>query len=624
MTTSPETTTHSQASFFDRWDARLLEQPKKIALYLFSISLLVQFLYLSQYAVSPFFWVPQLDGLYHDRWAKEILAGEPRPVPYFRAPLYYYFLAGIYSVFGPNMWAVHLMQAVVGALSCVMLYRIGEKVGVRPSVSALACILMAFYGPLVFQIGELHLTSLELFFDLLLILLALNRGVPWAFASGIALGASAIVRPNILSVVPVLLWWFWYREGQAEKSGVLRRWIPLAAVFLFGASLGPAATTLRNGLVTGGDYVFIASQGPVCFYIGNRPEADGFTAATPTRYRFNTVYEDSVELYAQRAAEEALGRKLTVRETQKYWTQRGLDWWKANPGAGVVLTLKKWGMAWNRVEIRNNTSFDYIRQEWASMLWVCAIGFWFAGPFGALGMAVTWKRPGLRFLTVFILFYMLSFLPFIIADRYRMPIIPLFLLLSACAIEWLIGQFTVVRNQTSPLAPAAKRSLGIGLAGLAAMAVFVNGNWFPTMTPALWAADYWNAGNRFRIQNKYPEAEEQYVKAVKIDSKNHEIWNNLGEVQYYQERIPEAMQSFGQAVRLRPEYSDGYYNLALCYLAAKQTTPARELLKEAIRRDPENEQARKELQALESGVPPAAPTAVSAARSGAPMSGPGQ
>jgi tetratricopeptide (TPR) repeat protein len=218
---------------------------------------------------------------------------------------------------------------------------------------------------------------------------------------------------------------------------------------------------------------------------------------------------------------------------------------------------------------------------------------------------VTWKRPGLRFLTVFTLVYMLSFLPFIIADRYRMPIIPLFLLLSACAIEWLTGAFAAARTRTATPDPAAKRGLGLALAGLAAMAVFVNGSWFPTMTPALWAADYWNAGNRFRIQNKFPEAEEQYVKAVSIDDRNHEIWNNLGEVQYYQ-------------------HSDGYYNLAMCYLALKQTTPARELLQEAIRRDPENETARKELQALESGVPPAAPTAVSATQPGAATSGPGQ
>jgi 4-amino-4-deoxy-L-arabinose transferase-like glycosyltransferase len=599
VSTLPETAEIAapKTSFVVALEERLREQPHKVALYLFGLSMLIQFLYLSQYAVSPFFWVPQLDGMYHDRWAQEIVAGNPRPTPYFRAPLYYYFLAGIYSVFGQNFWAVRLIQAGIGAISCVLLYHIGIKANVRPAGSLLAALLMVFYGPLVFQFGELHLTSLEVFFDLLLVLFALNRGRPWAFASGLALGISALVRPNILVVIPVVLWWLWYREREINQANPLQRWIPLAALFVLGASFGPATATIRNGRVSGGDYIFIASQGPITFYSGNRFETDGFTPSTPTRYRFDTVYEDSFELYAQRAAEEALGRKLTVNETQKYWTQRGVNWWTANPGAGIALTLKKWGMVWNHREIRNNTAFDYVRAEWTPVLWGCFIGFWLVGPFAALGMVVTWNRPALRFFTVFALVYMLSFLPFMIADRYRLPVVPLLLLLGIGAVEWLAEKFALRKTDSS-----AGRSLFPALAGLAAMAIFVNGNWFATSTPKLWAMDYWGAGNRYKIQRKYAEAEAQYRRAANLDPQNHEIWNNLGESQYYQERFPEAVASFENALRLRPDYSDGYYNLALCCLALHDTNRAQSLLEEALRRDPENKAARKELDTLRGTV----------------------
>src|SRR5688572_27214641 len=103
-------------------DDRLRHLPWKVCAYVFFGALAVRVLYLSQYANSPFFWSPALDALYHDLLAKGIAAGNPPEGAYFRAPAYYYFLAGIYKVFGHNFWAVRGIQAMIGSLSCVLLY----------------------------------------------------------------------------------------------------------------------------------------------------------------------------------------------------------------------------------------------------------------------------------------------------------------------------------------------------------------------------------------------------------------------------------------------------------------------------------------------------------------------
>ncbi len=77
--------------------------------------------------------------------------------------------------------------------------------------------------------------------------------------------------------------------------------------------------TLANTL--SGDFVLIASQGGVNFYIGNNPESDALRAVVPgTRTDWWGGYNDAIFM-----AEEALGRKLKPSEVSRYWYGRGLE-----------------------------------------------------------------------------------------------------------------------------------------------------------------------------------------------------------------------------------------------------------------------------------------------------------
>jgi tetratricopeptide (TPR) repeat protein len=588
----------------ESFEEQLRAQPVKVAFYLLLAAMGVSVLYISQYARSPFFWVPQLDSLYHDLTARDIVAGNVKPEPFFRAPLYYYFLAGIYAVFGHSFWAARLVQSAVGAVSIVLLYCLGIRAGIRPAVSLLAAGMMVLCGPIVFATNELHTPVLEIFLDLLYLNLLLataetdcppRRAILLAFLSGLTLGLSAIARPNILVTAPLALGWLWMQAG--PMPGRARRVAPLAVLFLLGAAIAPGAVTWRNARVSG-DPVFIASQGGINFFIGNRPEADGFTPSTPTRYRFDSPYEDSVALYGRRAAEEAAGRKLTASESQRYWVGRVFTWWMQDPLAGLRLLAKKWVLVWTHREIRNNTAYEYVRKEWAPSLWALPFGFWFIGPASVLGMVLAFRlrQPALRFLALFALVYMATFTLFFIADRYRLPVVPILLLLSANALAWLVETVWTLRRTTP--APAVRRSLLIAAVLFVAMAVVVNVNWYPTATPATWALDYWGAGNRFSSQKRYDEAEVQYRKALVLDSRNAEIWTNLGMAQYYQGRFDDAATSFTESITRTAGNGGAYYNLALCRLQQGRKGEARQLLSKAAAVDPENQAARRELAAL--------------------------
>ncbi|MBI3909449.1 MAG: tetratricopeptide repeat protein [Armatimonadetes bacterium] len=600
-------------------DERLRHAHLKICAYLFLGALVVRLLYLSQYACSPFFWVPTLDNLYHDLHARALAAGQGEREAFFRAPLYYYFLGGIYWLFGHNLWAPRLIQALLGSASCVLLYLIGGRV-FWPTVGLVAGGLMALYGPLVFFDGELLIPPLAVFLDLCFLLLVLRasdgerlQGGRWLAAGGV-LGLSAIARPNILLAAPVVVLWIWrYAAPQGELAD--RRGRLCATVLFLGATLvAPALVTLRNYRVAS-DPIFIASQGGINFFLGNRPEADGYTPSTPRRYRFKGEYEDSVALYGQRAAEEALGRRLSASQAQAYWLRRGLAWWRDDPVAALRLTWRKWVLTWTHREIRNNHAYDFVRAEFAPILWLCLFGFWFAGPLGLLGMALSWRvYPHARLLALFILTYLASFLPFFVADRYRLPAVPPLLLFAAYALA--CGWEPLRCRRWHRLAPVA--------AALTALALFVNVDWYPTATSAAQALDHWSAGNGYLELGRLEEAEARYRKALALDPRNAEIWTNLGAVCYATDRIPEAAACFGEAIRRAPGEARGYFNLALCERDMGHPHRARQHLEAALRLDPEHTAAREELIRLRRSdarpTPAARPMQI--ARRGPPEHGP--
>jgi 4-amino-4-deoxy-L-arabinose transferase-like glycosyltransferase len=581
-------------------DQRLTHAHLKVCAYIFAGAFLLRMLYLSQYAGSPFFWVPALDSLYHDLLAQAIARGRGEPEAFFRAPLYYYFLGGVYWLFGHSFWAARLIQAALGSASCVLLYLIGQRM-FRPVVGLLAAASMALYGPLVFFDGELLTPVLELFLDLACVWLVLRAsdsgsGRLW-LAAGLLLGLSAITRPNVLVGLPIVLGWLWVQRKSSRALGdhpSARPALPaLAAAIIFslGTITAPALVTLRNHHVSG-DVVFIASQGGINLFLGNRPEANGFTPSTPRRYHFAGPYEDSVALFGQRAAEEAMGRRLSASEAQAYWVRQVVQWWRKDPVAAMKLTGKKWVLAWGRREIRNNHAFDFVRAEFAPLLWFCPFGFWFAGPFGLLGMALAWRsHPQSRWLTLFVLAYVISFVLFFVADRYRLPVVPMLLLFAAHAVHCLKEQ--IRRPVVARLAPA--------VTALIALTLFVNVEWYRTETRATWALDHWSAGNRFREMGRLADAERQYRKALSLDGENAEFWTNLGAIQYYSGRLGDAAGSFQRSLELQPSSGSGHYNLAMCELQMGRKESARQHFELAVRLEPEHLKAREELSRLVKG-----------------------
>ncbi len=146
-------------------------------LLLFAILLLsfaVRVVYVLQSRSSPAFTQPTMDALYHLEWARAVAAGRDfQPGPFFRAPLYPWFLGLILRLFGENLLLVRLVQAAIGTASVGLVYLVGVR-AFDTRTGLLGALFAGIYWVTIYFEGDFLLPVLEIFFDLLAIWLTLR------------------------------------------------------------------------------------------------------------------------------------------------------------------------------------------------------------------------------------------------------------------------------------------------------------------------------------------------------------------------------------------------------------------------------------------------------------------
>ena len=123
-----------------------------------ALAFALRVIWILQMRSCPLFEHPSLDALYHHDWAKAIAEGRTFiEGPYFRAPLYPWFLGAVYTIFGPGFLLPRLFQAAIGSLTCGVVFLIGRlafdrKVGLLSGVAAAAFwVLCYFDGELLLE-----------------------------------------------------------------------------------------------------------------------------------------------------------------------------------------------------------------------------------------------------------------------------------------------------------------------------------------------------------------------------------------------------------------------------------------------------------------------------------------
>jgi tetratricopeptide (TPR) repeat protein len=550
----------------------------------FATALVLRLVYVWQLQASPYFADHVMDPGYHHEWARAFAAGETFwKQPYFRAPLYPWFLGTIYWLFGAdNPFAPRIVQAVIGSLSCALLYLIGRQFLGRPT-GILAGFAAATYWIFLYYDAELLIPVLIVFLDLLLLWLLLRTGdrrnaAAWG-ACGLVLGLSAIARPNVLLFAPALVVWIfvlhWPRRIRATAY---------AACLFVGCVLPIVPITIRN-YVVGDDFVLIAAQGGVNLYIGNNRHSDGMSAiikGDPGEWQ--ACYEAQIA-----RAEKAAGRPLKPSEVSQWYARQSLRFMYQEPARAGLLLLKKLGYFWSHWEVSNNQDIRFITSRYTPIVRYLPLTFWIVGPLGVLGLVLSLRRAKTLFpLWGFVLAYMVSVVLFFVTARYRVPVVAVLILLASLGVCWL-GQALRARRW---------RALGGAALVLAAMGLITART--PPKVDKTMVQEHRETGMFLAHRGEFAGAEDLLREAARRTAAlghapDAKTWYYLGFAQLKQEKFADAVASFEQVVNLRPHYPGARSQLGYALAALGRYEAAAEHFAQLVQDDPQDATARTNL-----------------------------
>lgn len=555
--------------------------------------LVPRILYLRELPANPGYLGPGIDGAYHLYWARGLATGVWEPPegrddpevwrhPFYRPPGYPYLLAGVFRFFGLHPLAPRIFQSLLGLAAILGIWRLGQawfSAGAGLAAGLLASASWVF----VYFEGEL----LDVSATVLLAVLLLNaltrasrpsRGA--GLAAGLLLGTFALFRGNVLLFAPpAAVWLLW----------AIRPRRALAVVALFGAGtllpLVPGA--VRNWRLSG-EFVPLATNFGISLGVANNASSDGTTHHIPGIGEIGTPF-DWPRIVRNLEMERGMSPgSLSHRAASGLLADQAFAWIKTNPGRFLALLGRKALFFWGPREVRNVREIELERfhspvLSALPLNWPLALALGLAG--FALAFAGSGRGDPRRRCAVlggiFILFYFLSVWPFAVAARYRVPVLPVLLVLGGNAAAGVIDLFRSRRWRA--------------LAGWGGGIVLLWGLCSLNLTgydvsPEKWHND---RGLSYFACGLYREAAGEFEEAVLIAPGYADSLVNLGVSRQKLGDVPGAIESYRRALRFK-DSARVRRNLAEALIVTGRHAEALTELERALSLDPAYTRIRRE------------------------------
>ena len=535
---------------------------------------------------APFVRQLALDSQEYDRWARAIAGGEWwGSTPFFQAPLYPYLVAVVYRLVGPGALSVYFLQIAAAVAGCWALMQAGERLS-GPRTGLVAGALFALYTPFWFYdallLKESLAVSLVCFLLFALVRADSERGSSSWFLVGLLSALLALLRENMLLVIPFLLPLAWRGSGSPERASGLRR----TALLLLGLALPLAPVAARNAAL-GGGFLPTTSQGGVNLWIGNNPTADGTYRPLVPGKQIPSYEREGARILAEQAA----GRALAPNEVSAFWAGRVGQWARDDPWAFFELQLRKLRLYGQGYEWPDAVDYYWMKSlslplslplfEWASVALLALWGLWLER-----SRLSPWAPVWL-----FEIGWMFSVVVFFLFARYRLPAVPGLLLLAAIPIERAFAAFD--RERAKALWMTAGVCLLWGLPHLAGHA------------PRTELVEF-NLGRLAEERGDAAAAKSHYLRTLEAAPTNLSALLNLGTLAARAGDYVAARARFEAAVEVAPDSDDAHANLGAACLALGELETAEHELNGALERNPENAFAKHNLEVLQRRVAAAA------------------
>ena len=544
-------------------------------IFLFSFALLIRIIFLFQFQSVIIFDNPVVDMAYHHNWALAIANGKQFYAgPFFRAPLYPLFLGFVYWLFGESSWIIRIIQAVIGSVSCVLLYEIGRELFNRKT-SVLASVIMALYAPLIFFDAQLLVPNLAIFLNLMALVFIVRtqtkNDLKSYLLSGLFLGLSAIARPTIGLFALMLIIYLVYINRKKMKTQLKKIALLVLCIFI------PILPVTVYNYVQSSEITLIAAYGGINFYIGNYNGADGVSAVIPgVRPDWQGGKEDTKQI-----AEKELGRTLSEAEQSDYWFGKAIDDISDDPLRWVGLLIKKMGMLINGYELSNNFDFYYFAYQTTLMKILLHRSFLFFPfgllfPFGFLGIFLLSKYERKhKILLLYLLAAAVSIILFLVTARYRLYMVPPLILFASYSIFYFKKNWRTISK------------LKIGIYGILFLALLTvcNADMYG-YAKATNAHGLHTTATLYQKQGNIRKASEYYQKALDADYNQTETLNDYALLLTSQKKYEKAEKLLLHGLTLPNSNFMMRYNLGYLYLQIFQPENAKKQFKKVISERP--------------------------------------
>lgn len=369
---------------------------------------------------------------------------------FFRAPLYPLFIAGVWSIAGESVFAVKIVQALLHAVTTLMIFRAAKLLTTSTLVATIAGMLFALNPFFVYQAAAIQTEALQTFVMTLALLLLVKMIVsdgPFdlktAAAAGVAFGLGALCKNSPLGICIVLavaMAALCYRRKNSIAAPVLM------IVVMFVTILPWTFYNLR----TRGEFILINDSSGFVAWIGNHPANIRIYEGKFASREETQQYQDYMAktLAAEQVAEWERTKGysgLSFKERESLWRQQAIENAKAEPGITARLIGWKLLAFWRPWLSSDIYSTKGMLISAALLVPLFVLGF--------AGMWLSRKQPRIRetviLFAILMLFVTAVHTALVSTMRLRLPNIDPFLtIFAAIAIVAILARFGTARIES--------------------------------------------------------------------------------------------------------------------------------------------------------------------------------
>jgi len=364
------------------------------------------------------------DDPYYDSIAKRLVMNH-QYVNTWYPPGYPLFVALIYAVFGRHWVVVRFVQAVLGAATCGLTYRLGAKV-FDDRVGRLAGAVLVFYPGLAYMSWRIMGETLFIF----LLVLALNVAVGMArrsrlreaVALGLVVGVAQLVKSNLFVFPALLVAW-----SALALSGSVRQRLALVCALSGSLLLVSLATPVANFLSTARGTAALPGNAGSTFWMANNPMADG--------YYIHAELEPAGKAFIEAHGFTERLAQADEFEGDRLFRTLALLWIRENPGRFLGLCLRKlnnaFGLFPRAVTLEGHPTAQAVH----------LLSYGVIAPFALAGLIASLRRwRSCSLLYIVLASYVLMVLIFYGTPRFTIIVMPVLILFASSAM-WTCAHY---------------------------------------------------------------------------------------------------------------------------------------------------------------------------------------